>query len=65
MHGIVYGVDSASGANELVSALLEDPFASDEQKQALRTRWESQPEGSRRITLRCVFQFAGYATFSL
>ncbi|KAH9942464.1 uncharacterized protein BXZ73DRAFT_88035 [Epithele typhae] len=36
----VYGMDELSGAGELVTALLEDPFASDEQKRILRSRWE-------------------------
>ncbi|KAI0744207.1 hypothetical protein C8Q80DRAFT_884452 [Daedaleopsis nitida] len=49
---VVYGVDGASGANELVTALLEDPFASDEQKQFLRSRWTTRPEGSRTVKLQ-------------
>ena len=51
---VVYGVDWMSGANELVTALLEDPFASDEQKQVLRSRWTQRPEGSRTIRIQCV-----------
>ncbi|PIL35867.1 hypothetical protein GSI_01527 [Ganoderma sinense ZZ0214-1] len=43
---VVYGVDGTSGAYELVTALLEDPFVSNEQRTALRSRWDSQPEGS-------------------
>ncbi|RDX47937.1 hypothetical protein OH76DRAFT_1405492 [Lentinus brumalis] len=41
-----------SGANELVTALLEDPFVSNEQKQTLRSRWKSQPEGSRSVRIQ-------------
>ncbi|KAI0665946.1 hypothetical protein C8Q78DRAFT_1062241 [Trametes maxima] len=48
----VYGVDEQSGASDLVTALLEDPFVSDEQKRVLRTRWETRPEGSRSVSLR-------------
>ena len=43
-----------SGANELVIALLEDPFVSEEQKQILRSRWNTQPEGSRNVKIQCV-----------
>ncbi|KAI0705083.1 hypothetical protein C8T65DRAFT_653159 [Cerioporus squamosus] len=49
---VVYGTDWMAGANELVTALLEDPFVSDEQKQTLRSRWKAQPEGSRSVTIR-------------
>nr|VWO98303.1 Tryptophan synthase (EC [Ganoderma boninense] len=49
---VVYGVDGTPGANELVTALLQDPFVSDEQRAALRTRWDSQPEGSRVVKIQ-------------
>lgn len=48
----VYGVDELSGASDLVTALLEDPFVSDDQKKALRTRWDEQAEGSRSVRLQ-------------
>ena len=43
-----------SGANELVTALLEDPFVSEEQKQTLRSRWKAKPEGRRSVKIQCV-----------
>lgn len=49
---LVYGVDGQSGANELVTALLEDPFVTDEQKQTLRSRWKERPEGSRTVKIQ-------------
>ncbi|KAI8993898.1 hypothetical protein BD414DRAFT_436199 [Trametes punicea] len=49
---VVYGVDEFSGASDLVTALLEDPFVTDEQKKILRSRWEAQPSGRRSITLQ-------------
>ncbi|KAI0358684.1 hypothetical protein OH77DRAFT_1449298 [Trametes cingulata] len=48
----VYGVDELSNARDLVTALLEDPFVSDEQKKILRSRWEAQPEGSRFVRIQ-------------
>ncbi|KAI0645917.1 hypothetical protein C8Q79DRAFT_1071559 [Trametes meyenii] len=49
---VVYGLDEHSRASDLVTALLEDPFVSDDQKRILRARWETQPEGSRSVRLR-------------
>ncbi|KAM5540227.1 hypothetical protein V8D89_006046 [Ganoderma adspersum] len=49
---VVYGVDGTPGANELVTALLEDPFVSDEQRTALRSRWNVQPEGTRTVKIQ-------------
>ncbi|KAH9858968.1 hypothetical protein C2E23DRAFT_872949 [Lenzites betulinus] len=49
---VVYGVDEHSSASDLVTALLEDPFSSEDQKKALRARWEAQLEGSRSIRLQ-------------
>ncbi|KAH9892780.1 hypothetical protein C8Q73DRAFT_746561 [Cubamyces lactineus] len=49
---VVYGVDEHSGVSDLVTALLEDPFVSEEQKRTLRSRWESQPEGSRFVKVQ-------------
>ena len=46
-----------AGASELVTALLEDPFASDEQRKALRSRWDTQPEGSRIVKIQYVLVF--------
>ncbi|GBE81139.1 hypothetical protein SCP_0308650 [Sparassis crispa] len=40
----VYGCDDFSGAQELVTALLEEPFASESQKESVRTRWKSMPD---------------------
>ncbi|OSD07093.1 hypothetical protein PYCCODRAFT_1431273 [Trametes coccinea BRFM310] len=48
----VYGVDEYSPASDLVTALLEDPFVTDEQKKTLRSRWDAQPEGSRVVKLQ-------------
>ncbi|KAI0368352.1 hypothetical protein BV20DRAFT_969410 [Pilatotrama ljubarskyi] len=48
----VYGVDESSNAGDLVTALLEDPFVSEEQKKTLRTRWEAQPQGSRSVRIQ-------------
>ncbi|KAI0633523.1 hypothetical protein C8Q77DRAFT_1195377 [Trametes polyzona] len=48
----VYGVDEFSSAGDLVTALLEDPFVSDDQKKALHSRWEGRPEGSRSVKLQ-------------
>lgn len=48
----MYGVDELSGASDLVAALLEDPFISNDQKEVLRTRWDAQPEGSRSVRLQ-------------
>lgn len=37
----VFGVDAWSGAQDLVTALLEEPLGSDQaQKDALHNRWE-------------------------
>ncbi|KAI1795678.1 hypothetical protein LXA43DRAFT_1071995 [Ganoderma leucocontextum] len=49
---VVYGVDRMAGANELVTALLEDPFVSGEQRKALRLRWNAQPKGSRVVKIQ-------------
>ncbi|KAH9935690.1 uncharacterized protein B0H18DRAFT_1207244 [Fomitopsis serialis] len=38
----VYGCDELSGARDLVAALLEEPFASEAQRKAVRSRWEAQ-----------------------
>ncbi|RPD57636.1 hypothetical protein L226DRAFT_481906 [Lentinus tigrinus ALCF2SS1-7] len=48
----VYGTDWMSGANELVTALLEDPFVSEEQKRTLRSRWKTQSKGSRSVKIQ-------------
>ena len=37
---VVYGTDEYSGAEDLVTALLEEPFASDSHKQAIQNRWK-------------------------
>ncbi|PCH43381.1 hypothetical protein WOLCODRAFT_103422 [Wolfiporia cocos MD-104 SS10] len=37
----VYGCDRLSGAQELIAALLEGPFASDSQRELIRSRWKS------------------------
>ncbi|KAL1946020.1 hypothetical protein VTO73DRAFT_2022 [Trametes versicolor] len=49
---VVYGVDEFSGASDLVAALLEDPFISNDQKVVLRTRWDAQPDGCRSVRLQ-------------
>ncbi|CAL1706479.1 unnamed protein product [Somion occarium] len=43
---VVYGSDEHSGARELVTALLEDPFASEALKQSVRERWKSGDDNS-------------------
>lgn len=35
----MYGCDEHSDARELVTVLLEDPFAPDTRKEAVRNRW--------------------------
>ncbi|KAJ8509068.1 hypothetical protein ONZ45_g8732 [Pleurotus djamor] len=48
-HVVVYGVDEWSGAQDLVTAFLEEPFGSDEtQTNLIRNRWK---DGWSRITL--------------
>ncbi|KAI0730330.1 hypothetical protein C8Q72DRAFT_776135 [Fomitopsis betulina] len=37
----VYGCDEFSGSRELVAALLEEPFASEAQRQVVHSRWEA------------------------
>lgn len=50
---IVYGCDEHSGARELVTALLEEPFAPDIRKAAIRNRWEAGSEDPERV-ITCV-----------
>ncbi len=53
---VVYGCDEFAGVEQLVTALLEEPFASDEQRRVLLDRWKTasgQGEGS--LVIRCVF----------
>ncbi|TBU61638.1 hypothetical protein BD310DRAFT_956832 [Dichomitus squalens] len=49
---VVYGVDRRSSANELVIAILEDPFVSDEQRAILRSRWSAQSESNRMVKIQ-------------
>lgn len=39
---LVYGLDEFAGAEELVDALLEDPFISEHQKDTIRNRWRDR-----------------------
>ncbi|OCH85096.1 hypothetical protein OBBRIDRAFT_740471 [Obba rivulosa] len=50
----VCGLDdlSESQARDLVTALLEDPFASEAQKEAIRSRWQSVPEDADAISIQ-------------
>jgi hypothetical protein len=48
----VYGVDEWSGAQDLITALLEDPLASTEQQiESLRNRWQGLPEGQESLII--------------
>ncbi|KAI0766512.1 hypothetical protein BC629DRAFT_1583679 [Irpex lacteus] len=38
---VVYGCDEFAGVEQLVTALLEEPFASDEQRRVLLDRWKA------------------------
>lgn len=40
----MYGVDELADAQALVGALLEDPFASEAEVEAVRRRWEGRQE---------------------
>ncbi|EKM54560.1 uncharacterized protein PHACADRAFT_97833, partial [Phanerochaete carnosa HHB-10118-sp] len=46
---VVYGCDEHSGVQELVTALLEEPFAPDIHKAVIRNRWEAGSEGLERV----------------
>lgn len=46
---VVYGCDQHSGARELVTALLEEPFAADTRKAAIRGRWKEGPTDVERV----------------
>ncbi|KAH9951548.1 hypothetical protein B0H21DRAFT_775755 [Amylocystis lapponica] len=49
---VVYGCDELSGSQALVTALLQDPFVSESQKECLRQRWKAAPENHDSITLQ-------------
>ncbi|KZT10701.1 uncharacterized protein LAESUDRAFT_721067 [Laetiporus sulphureus 93-53] len=49
---VVYGCDDLSGARELVSALLEDPFASESQKELLHSRWRRPKDQKDAIVMQ-------------
>lgn len=40
----MYGVDELADAQALVGALLEDPFASEAEVEAVRRRWDGRQE---------------------
>lgn len=39
---LVYGYDQFSGAKNLVDALLEDPFLTNYEKEAIHQRWQDR-----------------------
>lgn len=43
-HAIVYGVDEFASAEALVSALLEDPFATEQEVEAVKQRWDGRDD---------------------
>ncbi|KZT66375.1 hypothetical protein DAEQUDRAFT_675114 [Daedalea quercina L-15889] len=43
----VYGCDEYSGAHDLVSALLEEPFASETQRKAVHSRWKTETSSNK------------------
>lgn len=50
---IVYGVDKWSGAQDLITALLEEPFASDHaQNEVIRSRWKDNAEDIKILTIK-------------
>lgn len=52
LNALVYGVDEWSGAQDVITALLEDPLASTEQQiESLRNRWESLPKGQESLVI--------------
>ncbi|OBZ70860.1 hypothetical protein A0H81_09080 [Grifola frondosa] len=49
---VVYACDDLAGAEDLVTALLEDPFASESQNERIRSRWKSLQNGRRAISIQ-------------
>lgn len=55
----MYGCDEFSGSRELVAALLEEPFASEAQRQVVHSRWEASGLKSP-LVVECVSLSASY-----
>lgn len=49
---VVYSYDEFSGARELVTALLEEPFTPEVQKQSIRDRWKSAGDSVPHLTIK-------------
>lgn len=50
----MYGCDEFAGVEQLVTALLEEPFASDEQRRVVQDRWKGKGDGEGSLVIRCV-----------
>ncbi len=50
---VVYGCDEFSGAQDLVTAILEEPFAAESLKRVVRERWKVA-ETAPSLTIKCV-----------
>lgn len=55
----MHGCDEYSGARELVTALLEEPFAPDARKDSIRRRWREGPQNTERTITSVSLIYSG------